>query len=113
MSWVENRETKRGEDKAYSLLGIFDISMPLIYGEGAEKAFERLKEELFKRSRKHQLDELSPVSHTFNSAKRLKTSRSQSSSVPSGRNPNFLEPDPPFCSEYSVHNGKYKTVNGV
>ena len=106
MSWAENRQTKCEEDRAYSLLGIFDISMPLIYGEGAEKAFERLKEELFRRSRKHQLDELSPVSHTFNSAKRLKTPRSQLSSVPSGRNPNFLDPGPPFYSEYSVHSGK-------
>jgi hypothetical protein len=110
MSWAENRQTKCEEDRAYSLLGIFDISMSLIYGEGAEKAFERLKEELFKRSRKHQLDELSPVSHTFNSAKRLKTPCSQSS-VPSGRNPNFLDPGPLFCSEYSVHSGKPKPVN--
>ena len=81
MSWAENRETKCEEDRAYSLLGIFDISMSPIYGEGAERAFERLKDELFKRSRKHQLDELSPVSHNFNSAKRLKTLRRQSSSL--------------------------------
>ncbi|KAH8745626.1 hypothetical protein BGZ57DRAFT_946215 [Hyaloscypha finlandica] len=32
--WVQNRDTKRKEDLAYSLLGIFDISMPVIYGEG-------------------------------------------------------------------------------
>lgn len=38
MSWAERRETTRQEDKAYSLLGIFDVFMPLIYGEGAEKA---------------------------------------------------------------------------
>ena len=37
MSWAEKRETKRKEDKAYSLLGIFDIHMPLIYGEGRKK----------------------------------------------------------------------------
>lgn len=34
MSWAAKRGTKREEDKVYSLLGIFDISMPLIYGEG-------------------------------------------------------------------------------
>lgn len=34
MSWAARRETKREEDAAYSLLGIFDIHMPLIYGEG-------------------------------------------------------------------------------
>ncbi|OCK97260.1 uncharacterized protein K441DRAFT_548872, partial [Cenococcum geophilum 1.58] len=37
--WVEGREAKREEDAAYSLLGIFDIHMPLIYGEGRKKAF--------------------------------------------------------------------------
>jgi hypothetical protein len=46
--WAEKRETTRKEDKAYSLLGIFDISMPLIYGEGREKAFNRLQEEIDK-----------------------------------------------------------------
>jgi hypothetical protein len=48
MSWAENRETKREEDKAYSLLGIFDIHMPLIYGEGMKNAFRRLREEIDK-----------------------------------------------------------------
>ncbi|ERF75779.1 Vegetative incompatibility protein HET-E-1 [Endocarpon pusillum Z07020] len=42
-SWAERRLTKREEDKAYSLLGIFEICMPLLYGEGEEKAFKRLK----------------------------------------------------------------------
>ncbi|KAN0120109.1 hypothetical protein V8E51_002317 [Hyaloscypha variabilis] len=76
MSWTKNRQTKREEDRAYSLLGIFGISMSPIYGEGAEKAFWRLRDELFKLSRKHQLDELSPISHTFNSTKRLKPDNS-------------------------------------
>ncbi|KAN0102161.1 hypothetical protein V8E51_012671 [Hyaloscypha variabilis] len=51
ISWAENRETKRKEDKAYSLMGLFDIHMPLIYGEGREEAFIRLREEIDKRSR--------------------------------------------------------------
>ena len=46
--WARNRDTKREEDLAYSLLGIFDISMPLIYGEGREKASKRLQEEINK-----------------------------------------------------------------
>ncbi|RYP71817.1 hypothetical protein DL769_004623 [Monosporascus sp. CRB-8-3] len=33
MSWAATRQTTREEDKAYSLLGIFDINMPLLYGE--------------------------------------------------------------------------------
>ncbi|KAN0078858.1 HET domain containing protein [Elaphomyces granulatus] len=44
MLWAEKRETTRKEDKAYSLLGIFDVYMPLIYGEGRENAFKRLRE---------------------------------------------------------------------
>ena len=48
MSWAANRYTKEPEDEAYSLLGIFDISMPLLYGEGREKALRRLHEEINK-----------------------------------------------------------------
>lgn len=47
MSWAANRKTTRIEDTAYCLLGIFDVSMPLLYGEGA-KAFTRLQEEIMK-----------------------------------------------------------------
>jgi hypothetical protein len=46
MSWTIRRETKREEDAVYSLLGIFDIHMPLLYGEGREKAFIRLQREI-------------------------------------------------------------------
>ena len=41
--WIERRQTRREEDKAYSLLGILNIYMPLIYGEGEENAFKRLR----------------------------------------------------------------------
>lgn len=47
MSWASNRQTTRVEDVAYSLLGIFDVNMPLLYGEG-RKAFFRLQEEIMK-----------------------------------------------------------------
>lgn len=36
MSWTRTRRTTRKEDEAYCLLGIFDVYMPLIYGEGRE-----------------------------------------------------------------------------
>ncbi|GIZ49909.1 hypothetical protein CKM354_001292600 [Cercospora kikuchii] len=49
MSWAARRETSRIEDRAYSLLGLFDINMPLLYGEG-RKAFIRLQEEIIKSS---------------------------------------------------------------
>jgi len=51
MSWAETRMTHRAEDKAYSLLGIFDICMPLLYGEGWEKAFIRIRELMGERPR--------------------------------------------------------------
>ena len=50
MSWVSRRHTSREEDLSYCLLGIFDINMPLLYGEGAEKAFIRLQTEIMKNS---------------------------------------------------------------
>ncbi|KAI1613042.1 heterokaryon incompatibility protein-domain-containing protein [Exophiala viscosa] len=34
MSWVSHRQTTRIEDMAYCMLGLFDVHMPLIYGEG-------------------------------------------------------------------------------
>ncbi|CZR65327.1 related to vegetatible incompatibility protein HET-E-1 [Phialocephala subalpina] len=46
MSWAETRQTTREEDMAYSLLGIFDVYMPLIYGEGRNHAFKRLRKEI-------------------------------------------------------------------
>ena len=47
MSWAASRKTSRNEDRAYSLLGLFDIHMPIIYGEG-KRAFYRLQEEILK-----------------------------------------------------------------
>lgn len=44
-SWAARRETSRTEDTAYCLLGLFDVNMPLIYGEGT-KAFQRLQEDI-------------------------------------------------------------------
>lgn len=55
MSWAERRETTREEDQAYSLLGIFDVYMPLIYGEGREHALERLREIINKHSKGKQI----------------------------------------------------------
>ncbi|KAI1313232.1 HET domain-containing protein [Xylaria venustula] len=49
MSWASRRQTKRPEDLAYCLLGIFQVNMPMIYGEGL-KAFQRLQEEIMKAS---------------------------------------------------------------
>jgi hypothetical protein len=45
MSWASKRETTRVEDQAYSLLGLFNVNMPPLYGEGW-KAFRRLQLEI-------------------------------------------------------------------
>jgi hypothetical protein len=45
-SWAENRQTTREEDSAYCLLGIFGCHLPLIYGEGKQRALKRLKKEI-------------------------------------------------------------------
>ena len=49
MSWASGRSTTREEDCAYSLLGLFAINMPLLYGEG-KQAFQRLQEEIIRTS---------------------------------------------------------------
>ncbi|GES57150.1 HET domain protein [Aspergillus terreus] len=46
LSWASRRETTVEEDEAYSLLGLFGISLPLIYGEGRSRAFSRFQREL-------------------------------------------------------------------
>jgi hypothetical protein len=45
LSWAAERKTTREEDAAYSLLGLFDLHLPLLYGEGRTKAFMRLHRE--------------------------------------------------------------------
>lgn len=54
MSWAANRQTTRVEDLAYCLMGIFDVNMPLLYGEG-KRSFIRLQEEIMKVSDDHSL----------------------------------------------------------
>jgi hypothetical protein len=49
MSWASKRNTTRLEDTAYCLMGLFDVNMPLLYGEGS-KAFYRLQLEIIKSS---------------------------------------------------------------
>ncbi|KAK0641895.1 heterokaryon incompatibility protein-domain-containing protein [Cercophora newfieldiana] len=54
MSWASNRHTTRIEDIAYSLLGIFSINMPLLYGEG-KNAFFRLQLEILRQNEDYSL----------------------------------------------------------
>lgn len=55
MSWAADRKTTREEDRAYSLMGLFGVNMPTIYGEGGRSAFLRLQEEIMKLSSDHSI----------------------------------------------------------
>ena len=88
LSWTEKRETKREEDAAYCLLGLFDIHMPLIYGEGREKAKARLQNKINKNSHA-QLSALSSQSLFMEPSSR--DHASSSSAVPHGRGSDSIE----------------------
>ncbi|KAI0430128.1 heterokaryon incompatibility protein-domain-containing protein [Xylaria sp. FL1042] len=49
LRWAAGRNTTRVEDMAYCLIGLFDVNMPLLYGEG-HKAFARLQLEILQRN---------------------------------------------------------------
>jgi hypothetical protein len=69
MSWAAFRQTTRPEDRAYSLLGLFDITLPSVYGEG-NQAFLRLQEAILTRSPDHSL-----FAWTLQSPRELPTSK--------------------------------------
>ncbi|OAX35201.1 hypothetical protein K503DRAFT_390510 [Rhizopogon vinicolor AM-OR11-026] len=54
MTWAANRKTTRIEDIAYSLIGIFDITMAIAYGEG-DRAFKRFMAELIQNCKEWQI----------------------------------------------------------
>lgn len=54
MSWAAKRRTTRREDTAYCLLGIFNVTMSMIYGEG-DYAMRRLQEEIMKKTGDHSI----------------------------------------------------------
>lgn len=48
LKWAAKRRTTRPEDLAYCLMGLFEVNMPLLYGEGRVRAFIRLQEQILK-----------------------------------------------------------------
>ncbi|KAL4067391.1 hypothetical protein V8B97DRAFT_1975711 [Scleroderma yunnanense] len=50
LQWASGRRTTRPEDVAYSLFGIFDLHLPVLYGEAKEKALGRLLQEIISQS---------------------------------------------------------------
>lgn len=90
MSWASHRTTTRLEDEAYCLLGIFNVNMPMLYGEG-RNAFRRLQLEIIQRSTDHSIFAWSqgqgfvPIFATLPAA--FVNSSSVTCSRRSGRNP--------------------------
>ena len=50
LQWASMRRTTRPEDIAYSLLGVFSLHIPVLYGESAEDALGRLLAEVISKS---------------------------------------------------------------
>ncbi|KAH7092508.1 heterokaryon incompatibility protein-domain-containing protein [Paraphoma chrysanthemicola] len=55
LSWASHRNVTREEDEAYALLGLFDINMPLLYGEGREQAFVRFQKAIYNATADHSI----------------------------------------------------------
>ena len=62
LSWAAGRRTRKPEDQAYWLMGLFDINMPILYGEGS-RAFERLQQEILKQSEDFSILAWSPTAN--------------------------------------------------
>lgn len=46
LSWGHSRRTQRGEDQAYSMMGLVGVSIAPLYGEGKDNAMRRLEVEI-------------------------------------------------------------------
>lgn len=55
LSWAAHRQVAREEDETYCLLGIFDVNMPMLYGEGRQRAFFRLQAAIYSSTLDHSL----------------------------------------------------------
>ena len=102
MSWAEKRETRREEDAAYSLLGILDIYMSLIYGEGRNRALRRLRKEI-----KEYLKDESPALPPTPPTEQPKRKHEPPSAAPPSKDPDLVE-----LSSYKKHHGNDGGVRG-
>jgi hypothetical protein len=65
-SWAASRATTRSEDMAYCMLGLVQVNMPMLYGEG-DRAFYRLQLEIIKQSNEHSILAWEPVTDDWQS----------------------------------------------
>ncbi|KAI0440893.1 kinesin light chain 1 [Xylaria telfairii] len=87
LDWCRGRKTRRPEDRAYCMLGLFNVHMSLIYGEGMDNAFRRLREEINWRQ---------CISNGASEPSRHPTSAPRRAlwTVPFGRNKHFVGREP-------------------
>ncbi len=78
MSWACRRQTTREEDLAYCLLGILDVNMPLLYGEGGLNAFLRLQQQVLNATEDYTLFLWSPGLRKIMNSRRFRHLRSES-----------------------------------
>ena len=112
LSWAANRTTTRPEDVAYCMLGLFGITLPLSYGEGAESAFYRLQEEIIKTTidvsifawgKPHEVDTNGRVKDIFDSLERQHEDRLEAhaqSKEDVTHRPYLLAPSPKAFSQF-------------
>lgn len=91
MSWAAGRTTTVKEDKAYCLLGIFGVFLPLIYGEGEHHANLRLKEEIQKRLGGPNLAQMSDGLRSIAAGAESPQVQRPSCVIPFPRDPDFVD----------------------
>ena len=84
LNWTKGRKTTKEEDMWYCLLGIFGVSMPIIYGEGAGHAKRRLLAEARKAERGD--EQLPPLPRASGGAQ-----AGPLCNIPFRRDPDFVE----------------------
>jgi len=72
-SWASHRKTTRPKDAAYCMLGLLQVNMPMLYGEGS-RAFHRLQLEILKQTRDHTIFVWEPPSNPYDRYSRYKES---------------------------------------
>ena len=116
MSWASDRQTSRPEDIAYSLLGLFDVNMPLLYGEGEHKAFQRLQYEILRLRRDESIFAWSwPVEKTEILPASILPSSISALDYANAPAPGLLAPSPKYFSESGdiipIHPNHFERVN--
>lgn len=106
MSWASERQTTRTEDRAYCLLGIFELNMPLHYGEG-DRAFERLQIEILRSSPDETIFAWDPYFwFGHDDSKRLESSRCLLAS-----SPEFFKSSGNILQQLKGHRTPYNVTN--